>query len=283
MIPRGPATQRAPHRLDAQGLLPAILGCIHRGDDDRRTAIHRRIAIVETEGFGNHAGRKVIVQCHRVAVDRLGVEPRVAPGVERNLRHLLPGGPEFVEMAACHHGDPYRRRRGAIGEGPLHEPARSKTPSAPGADARAWAAALGGGLPDRAKTEHMTRKPGRHRHAGVDHRAELAGQFGTAAKPIDLQAEHVLDFGDSRPAKTRRARDAASGIGRNAVDVLPAKAGILDGVEAGIGGQRQGVPAQAATHRRLADPGNRRAAFQPLGLNRRHRRSRPWGRARRAE
>ena len=69
--------------------------------DDRGGTVAVHVAVVQAERVGDHARGEVVGQRERVAVDRVGVELRVATRGERDLGQLLARRAVLVEVAAC--------------------------------------------------------------------------------------------------------------------------------------------------------------------------------------
>src|SRR4030095_13579287 len=99
--------------------------------------------------------------------------------------------------------------------------------------------------------------------ARVDHGAELGGQLDAPGVPVELEAQRIVHVGG---AGTREAGSAAhpAGIGREAVDVARREAGVRDRREARIERELERIAPEAAPDLRLADPGERGAAFVDL-------------------
>ena len=110
----------------------------------------------------------------------------------------------------------------------------------------------------------MLREPGRHRQAGVDHRAQLTRQLEPAREPVEVQAQRVVHVGEARAREARRARADAARIGREAVDVLAREPRVRDRREAGVERQLERIAVQAPADVALPDPGDRRAPLQDL-------------------
>ena len=70
--------------------------------------------------------------------------------------------------------------------------------------------ALGRRFPDRAEAEHVPTQTRGHREARVDHRAELPGQLGSTAEPVEIEPQHLLNVGHAGAGESRRTGDAVS-------------------------------------------------------------------------
>ena len=123
------------------------------------------------------ARRHVVVERHRVAVDRLRVQLRVAAPVERDPRQLFLRRAVLVEVRLREHRDPDGRRRRRERQRPLHEPAGLEAAASPAAghDRRATAAALRRAFPHGTEAQHVIAHARADGHDRLHHRAELPG------------------------------------------------------------------------------------------------------------
>ncbi len=181
---------------------------------------------------------------------------------ERDLAELLARRAELVEVAHRHHPDPVGRGRRPVREPPLHEAAHahapasafspSLTPSPAERHRRAALVALRRRLGHRAEADDVVRQPRGHRQGGVDHRAELARRFESPCEPVEVEPQRVLQLGHAGPREPRRDVHVPR-VGRHAVDVVAGQAGVVDGPQHGLDGERQRVAVDAPSDLRLAD------------------------------
>ena len=194
---------RVPTASTRSGGCRRSLGPIAPRHDHRGRAVARDVAVVEAERRRDHARVHVVVERHRVAVDRVRVQLRVLARVERDPRELLARRAVLVEVALREHRDPDRGRRRGEHEVPLHEPRRLEAAAAAATTAGhhpgATLVALRGAFVDGAEAQHVVGEAGRDREARVHDRAELARRLEPAAVPAAVRAA-------ARPSRRTRRR-----------------------------------------------------------------------------
>ena len=103
-----PAEHR--HGGPAQGAGP-----LHRGDDDSAAAVGAQAAVAAVQGRADDGRIQHILDRHRAAPGRLGVEGRPLAGGHGDLRQLLAGGAVTSHVALRHQGVVAEGRHDAIG------------------------------------------------------------------------------------------------------------------------------------------------------------------------
>ena len=96
----------------------------------------------------------------------------------------------------------------------------------------------------------MPAQPARHGEHRGDDGAARAGQVAAAVDPGRVDAQGLLDRGDAALAHAHADR---ARVGGEPVDVVEREAGVGDGAEAGVDGQRQRVDHQPPPEGRSAD------------------------------
>ena len=84
--------------FNAQWRAPQVCRSIDMGHNDRRCPVDRHIAIIETQGRGNHARLHVLVQTQGVPVDCLGVQCGIFAPIDGDLGELFAGRAVAIEM-----------------------------------------------------------------------------------------------------------------------------------------------------------------------------------------
>ena len=169
------------------------------------------------------ARRHVVVDRHRVAVDRLRVQLGVAARVERDPRELLAASCRTVEVRAARTSRSRSRPTARERQRPLHETAGLGTPPPPppppGITAGAALVALRGALPHRAEAQHVVARPDpTARHALI-----TEPSWPDVSSPLSyqphVQAQRVDHVVRARAAETGGYRHRTR-IRRQPVDVV---------------------------------------------------------------
>ncbi len=107
-------------------------------------------------------------------------------------------------------------------------------------------------LPHRAEAEDVAAQAAGHRQHRGDHRAARARQLAPTVDPRRVDPQRLFDGG--HPALAHPHARHGAGVGGQAVDVAQLEAGVGDGGEARVDGQRQRVAHEAAPDLRASDP-----------------------------
>ena len=189
----------------------------------------------------------------------LGLTAAFLRRVQGDLRQLLPGGAELVEVALGHHPDPVGGGRGAEGQRPLQEAVGPEATPAPaaGGDRGPPLVPLGGRLPDRAEAHDVLAQAEGHGGDGVHDRPELARRLDPALPPVQVEPERLLELDHADTGEARRHAHVP-GVGGDAVDVVDRQAGVLEGCEGGVDRQVEGISVDPAADLALPDPADDR-------------------------
>ena len=188
--------------------------------------------------------REVVVHRERFAIDGGGVAGRVRAAVQRDPTQRLAGRAVAVHVQRRVHrrssSPPTSRRTGAA-TACRRRSGRHRARARPWRWSSAWV------------DSHTVRKHSTCRHRpdatasiAFDDRARLPGRLRSAADPRRAQAQGVLHRGDAA-LRVAAGTAAAARVGREPVDVVASEAGVVDGTQAGLDGERERVAHQPAT------------------------------------
>src|SRR5690606_21429950 len=124
-------------------------------------------------------------------------------------------------------------------------------------------AGLGAALREGTKAQHMVGQAAGHSGHGVDDTAKLPRRLTAAGKPVQPQAQGVLELEHPHRGHARGGGSLAR-PGGDTVDILRGQAGIGNGLKAGIDGEIKPRAPQVAAHRGLADAADGGFSFVDL-------------------
>ena len=191
-----------PDGVDADRGMRQVARDVGARHDHGGRPVARRVAVVEAERPADQAGGEVVLQAHRLAVDRGRVERGVlAPG-ERHGGELLARRAVLVHVAHGVARDPvggrHRAERDQVGA-EAADAARAR------ADPESARARRGRRLADRAVHQHVTREPRGDGQRRRDDRSDLSRHLGPRDVPAHRESEGVLHVGDAGAGEARRA------------------------------------------------------------------------------
>ena len=222
--------------------------CVGVRQDDRGGTVAVHVAVVQAERVGDHARREVLRQRERVAVDRVGVELRVAAGGERDLGQLLACRAVLVEVAPREQGETQRSRAATERRDPPPRPVDGWGRLAP-----VTHPLTGAPLGHRPVGHDVADEAGIDREAAGEDGAELRRSLEVAEHDVDLEPQRVVHVGERRSREPGTQRGPAAGIRREPADVTRREPGVVQRRGDGVERERERRPPEAPPDGRLPD------------------------------
>ena len=222
-------------------------------DCGRRVAVH--IAVEQAQRGRDDARGQVVGHRHRLAHHRLRVDLGIGAAGQRDLRQLLGGGAELMEVPLRIQRHQVRRRVHAKGRHPLPEMAAVAPGGLVGQRIGGLVQQPSAGLGDGAEHQHMAAQAGGDRHRAVDHASQWARALVAAAVPVHLQPQRA-DQCVGPHWREAVAQVVVTGPAGHAVDVVALQPSVSDGLQAGVHGQPHGRQHRRPAHLGLAHAGD---------------------------